>query len=221
MPTSRRLPRLRPPRRRPAEPPAPATAPAATKTAPVVTTLRDRMAAVLDKQMAAADKLLKSSDDEMAKPEKERDLRKAHGLKLGAAQAYLKVSQAAKNDATQLKKDDQPGFLDQYEKANREKAISLYLDLAGKAKELKDYARRRQPVPGRPGDRSPERLRPGRPQGHRRGVEDRLAEPHQLRLFHRRQQPGQPEYQAVADLEKRLHRLRLLAHLGRLRLVTL
>ncbi len=102
-------------------------------------TPQERMAASLDQQVDAADKLLKSSDDEMTKPDKQRDLKKALSLKISAAQAYLRVSAAAKIDATQIKKDDQPAFLDKYDKPNREKAISLFLDVAAAAQDAKDY----------------------------------------------------------------------------------
>jgi len=123
--------------------PAPA-APAATGTAPAAQPSgdpeKDKMIAANNTQVAAAEKLLSQSDEESAKAEGTRDAAKALRLKISAAQAYMKIAQTAKANATRLKEDERPAFLDQCDKPNRDKAISMFLELAGAAKEKKSYS---------------------------------------------------------------------------------
>jgi len=126
-----------------ASPPAPAGATAApaveTPTAAAAKTTLEKVAAEIDAQVAAAEKLVKLFNEEMAKPEDKRDPRRINGLKLNAAQAYLRAAQKAKYNAPRFKDDARQSFLDQYEKPNREKAIALLQELADAAMQKKDY----------------------------------------------------------------------------------
>ena len=126
-----------------ASPPAPAGATAApaveTPSAAAAKTTLEKVAAEIDAQVATAEKLVKLFNEEMAKPEDKRDPRRINGLKLNAAQAYLRAAQKAKYNAPRFKDDARQSFLDQYEKPNREKAIALLQELADAAMQKKDY----------------------------------------------------------------------------------
>jgi tetratricopeptide (TPR) repeat protein len=100
----------------------------------------DKVAAEVTTKVTAAEKLLKLNEEEMAKPEDKRDLKKANGLKMNAALAYFQAAQKAKGFSVRLKDDEKAPFLDQYDKPNREKAVSILLELADAAKTKKDYA---------------------------------------------------------------------------------
>jgi hypothetical protein len=121
------------------EPAVPAPAPVAAPPAPKTSTVQDQAINTIKLQIEKAEKILKLADAELAKPEEKRDMRKVLSWKLSAAQAYQAAANAAKRTSAQMKKDDQPAFLEQYEQPNREKAIALYLELAAVAKEKKSY----------------------------------------------------------------------------------
>jgi len=122
---------------------APAAAPAApaveTPTAATAKTALEKAAAEINAQVAAAEKLVKLFNEEMAKPEDKRDLKRINGLKLNAAYAYMRAAQKAKFYAPRIKDDARQSFLDQYEKPNRENAIALLQELAAAAVEKKGY----------------------------------------------------------------------------------
>jgi tetratricopeptide (TPR) repeat protein len=125
-----------------AAPPATtATTPAAgTTEKPAVKNLAlDRTIADIAAQVAASEKLLKSCEEEMAKPEDKRDVKKAQNLKVNAALGYYRAAAKAKGFSLRLKDDEKQSFLDQYDKPNREKAVSLLLELADAAKGKKSY----------------------------------------------------------------------------------
>ncbi|MCX5676217.1 MAG: hypothetical protein NTX87_14520 [Planctomycetota bacterium] len=126
-----------------AAPAAPAAAPAApaveTPTPGAAKTTLEKAAAEVNAQVATAEKLAKLFNEEMTKPQEKRDQKKINGLKLNAAQAYLRAAQRAKYYAPRFKDDAKQSFLDQYEKPNRENAIALLQELADAAKEKKDY----------------------------------------------------------------------------------
>jgi len=122
---------------------APAGAPAApaveTPTPGAAKTTLEKAAAEINAQVATAEKLAKLFNEEMAKPQEKRDQKKINGLKLNAAQAYLRAAQRAKYYAPRFKDDARQSFLDQYEKPNRENALALLQELADAAMEKKDY----------------------------------------------------------------------------------
>lgn len=119
-----------------------ATAPAGDKPAgaAVKNAAADKVAAEVAAKVTAAEKLLKLNEEEMAKPEDKRDIKKASNLKMNAALAYFQAAQKAKGFSVRLKDAEKASFLDQYEKPNREKAVSILLELADAAKTKKDYA---------------------------------------------------------------------------------
>jgi len=90
-------------------------------------------------QADVAERLLKLYEEEMAKPESKRNLRKAQGLRLNAAQAYFRAALKAKADSALLTADEKPTFLEQNEKPNREKAVALLMELAAAARQQKDF----------------------------------------------------------------------------------
>jgi len=102
-------------------------------------TRAERLADEVKTQVAAAEKLLKLCDDELAKPKDKQDAKKILGLKMTAAQTYLRAAGRAKSGAGMLAKDEREAFLQQYEQPNRSKAISILLELAAAAKDMKDY----------------------------------------------------------------------------------
>jgi tetratricopeptide (TPR) repeat protein len=109
--------------------------------APVKNVALDKTVADVGAQVTQAEKMLKLAEEELAKPEDKRDARKSpQQLKLNAALAYLRAAQKAKGFSIRLKEDERPAFLDQYDKPNREKAVSLLLELADAAKAKKAYA---------------------------------------------------------------------------------
>jgi tetratricopeptide (TPR) repeat protein len=126
---------------------APAVAPPAAPAAPGTAapnpsakeTRAERLADEVKTQVAAAEKLLKLCDDELAKPKDKQDAKKILGLKMTAAQTYLRAAGRAKSGAGMLAKDERETFLQQYEQPNRSKAISILLELAAAAKDMKDY----------------------------------------------------------------------------------
>jgi tetratricopeptide (TPR) repeat protein len=108
--------------------------------APIKNVALDKAVADVGAQIAQAEKMLKLAEEELAKPEDKRDAKKIQQLKVNAALAYLRAAQKAKGFSVRLKEDERPAFLDQYDKPNREKAISLLLELADAAKAKKAYA---------------------------------------------------------------------------------
>ncbi|MCX5685486.1 MAG: hypothetical protein NT049_17660 [Planctomycetota bacterium] len=118
----------------------PAVTPAAPDAdKPIKNVALDKVVADVGVQVAQAEKLLKLADDEMAKPEDKRDLKKIKQLKINAALAYFQAAQKAKGFSVRLKEDERPSFLDQYDKPNREKSVSILLELAEAAQKKKDY----------------------------------------------------------------------------------
>ena len=115
----------------PAPTPAPKQEPKVDKT--------EKAAAAVKAHVAVAEKLLQQAQEEMAKPEGKRDAKKADGLRLKAADAYVVAALAAFRSAASLKGDEKQSFLDQYDKPNREKAIGIYLELAGAAKDSRRW----------------------------------------------------------------------------------
>jgi hypothetical protein len=100
----------------------------------------DKTITEIKAQVAVADKFMAQHDEEMAKPDDKKDLKKALTAELNAAQAYYRAALKAKgNSAFVTKADEKQTFLDTYEKPNRDKAISLMLELAATAKEKKAY----------------------------------------------------------------------------------
>jgi hypothetical protein len=94
-------------------------------------------AAAVKNQVAMAEKLMQQVSEEMTKPDGKRDAKKVDGLKLKAANTYVAAAFAAIRGAATLKADEKQTFLDQYDKPNRDKAISILLDLADAAKSKK------------------------------------------------------------------------------------
>jgi hypothetical protein len=123
---------------------AKATTPAVTPAAPdaekpIKNAALDKVIVDVGAQVAQAEKLLKLAEDEMAKPEDKRDLKRIQQLKINAALAYFQAAQKAKGFCVRLKDDDRQSFLDQYDKPNREKSVSILLELADAAKAKKAY----------------------------------------------------------------------------------
>jgi len=78
-----------------------------------------------------ADKALALYDEEMAKPEKERDEKGALGFKERAARFYAAASLRARQSRGYVPQEAQKAAIaDQYEIPARDKAIAIYLDLA-------------------------------------------------------------------------------------------
>ena len=78
-----------------------------------------------------ADKALALYDEEMAKPEKERDAKRALGFKERAARFYAAASLRARQSKGYVPQEAQKASIgDQYEIPARDKAIAIYLDLA-------------------------------------------------------------------------------------------
>jgi len=118
-----------------APPAAGAPAPAAAGTDPRMQKAAEPIKAILA-QIEKAQKLL---SDESAKPAEKQDAKKIRSMKEAIARLYLTASQKAKFQSASFKGDDKQAFLDQYEKPNREKAISLLLELANEALSKKDF----------------------------------------------------------------------------------
>jgi len=111
-----------------------APAPTPPKDEKKVVDKAEKAAAPIKAQMAAADKLLQLATEEMAKPDGKRDVRKADGLKLKAANTYVAAALAANRAAAGLKAEEKQAFLSTYDLPNREKAISILMELADAAK---------------------------------------------------------------------------------------
>ncbi|MCX5648567.1 MAG: hypothetical protein NTX40_05650, partial [Planctomycetota bacterium] len=78
-----------------------------------------------------AEKALALYDEEMAKPEKERDEKRALGFKERAARFYAAASLRARQSKSYVPQEAQKAAIaDQYEIPARDKAIAIYLDLA-------------------------------------------------------------------------------------------
>lgn len=77
--------------------------------------------------------------EEATKAIEKQNAAKLRGLKETIAGLYLTAAQTAKAQSATFKGDDKQAFLDQYDKPNREKAISLLLELANEALAMKDY----------------------------------------------------------------------------------
>ncbi|MBM4017788.1 MAG: hypothetical protein FJ288_05580 [Planctomycetes bacterium] len=114
---------------------APAAAPDAAKL--------EKVAAPVKEALAQIEKAQKTLDDEMSKPNEKRDAKKILGLREGIARMYLTAAQKAKvqsQSALLSKPEERQALLDQYEKPNREKAISLLMELANESLSKNDFA---------------------------------------------------------------------------------
>lgn len=130
----------------PAAPTAPAApAPGATTPAEGTTPAAganvkvERAAAPVKKILGQIETAQKQIDEETAKPAEKQNALKLRGLKETIARFYLTAAQTAKAQSGAFKGDEKQAFLDQYDKPNREKAISLILELARDAEMKKDY----------------------------------------------------------------------------------
>jgi hypothetical protein len=99
----------------------------------------ERAAAPVKKILAQVETAQKLVEEEMAKPADKQNLVKLRGLKENVARLYLNAAQAAKAQSGAFKGEEKQAFLDQYDKPNREKAISLILELANEALAKKDF----------------------------------------------------------------------------------
>jgi len=102
----------------------------------------EKAAAPVKEILAQVAKVQKLLDDELAKPDGKRDVKKIPNLKEGIARLYLSAAQKAKAQAQSAiftKAEDKQAFLDQYDKPNREKAIALLFELANDALGRKEY----------------------------------------------------------------------------------
>jgi len=78
-----------------------------------------------------ADKALALYDEEMAKPEKEQNAKRARGFKERAARFYAAASLRARQSKGYVPQESQKAAIaDQYEIPARDKAVAIYLDLA-------------------------------------------------------------------------------------------
>jgi hypothetical protein len=88
-------------------------------------------------RIASAEKQLEMYSKEMARPEKDRNLQAASDYQKQAAQYYGEAVLKARSIAAQFKNaEDKQVIVDQYEKPALEKAIGLYLQMAGAAMAL-------------------------------------------------------------------------------------
>ena len=101
----------------------------------------ETLVAAIKEQVAFAEKLVQQAEEEMAKPDKQKNVKRAETLKTNAAKAYLAAAlNAYRNSVMFSKEDEKQAFLDQYDKPNREKAIALFLELADSARKQKRYS---------------------------------------------------------------------------------
>ena len=78
-----------------------------------------------------ADKAVALYDEEMAKPEKEQNAKRARGFKERAARFYAAASLRARQSKGYVPQESQKAAIaDQYEIPARDKAVAIYLDLA-------------------------------------------------------------------------------------------
>jgi len=104
----------------------------------------EKAAAPVKEILAQIAKVQKLLDDELAKPDGKRDVKKIPAFKENIARYYLSAAQKAKAQAqsaifTKADDKDKQAFLDQYDKPNRDKAIALLLELANEALGRKEY----------------------------------------------------------------------------------
>lgn len=126
----------------PAAPAAPGAAAAPGAPAPAATGAdprTEKAAAPIKETLAQIEKPQKALSDESAKPAEKQDAKKIAQIKESIARLYLTAAQKAKFQCASFKGDDKQAFLDQYEKPNREKAISLLFELANDALAKKDF----------------------------------------------------------------------------------
>ena len=114
--------------------PAEGTTPAGGASAKV-----EKAAAPVKKILAQVEVAQKQIDEETAKPAEKQNAQKLRGLKETIARTYLTAAQTAKAQSGVFKGDEKQAFLDQYDKPNREKAISLILELARESEMKRDY----------------------------------------------------------------------------------
>jgi hypothetical protein len=117
---------------------APATPPVKEATAAKDVKMENAVKAI-EAKVAQAEKVMDLSKKESEKPAEKQNEKLVNGYKLSAARMYLGAALEAKAQAGRFKKDeDKQSILDQYEKPNKEKAIAIFLELAGVAKQKGD-----------------------------------------------------------------------------------
>jgi hypothetical protein len=120
---------------------APAATGAAAGETPAVATdaKTEKAAAAVKKILTQIEAAQKAGSDEAAKPAEKQSAAKIRGSKETVARLYLVASQTAKMQSSSLAADQKQPFLDQYDKPNREKAITGLLELANESLLKKDY----------------------------------------------------------------------------------
>jgi hypothetical protein len=121
-------------------PGAPAAPAEGATPAPAVDNAKlEKVAGPVKDVLAQIEKVQKLLDAEIAKPDEKRDAKKILGFKESIARLYLSAAARAKGQAAALKPEEKQPFLDQYEKPNRGKAISILMELANEALGKKDF----------------------------------------------------------------------------------
>jgi hypothetical protein len=125
----------------PAAPGAAVAAPAgdAAGTAAPVDAKTEKASAPVKKILTQIETVQKQCDEEAAKPTDKQDPKKVRSMKEAIARLYLTAAQTAKTQSATFKGDEKQAFLDQFDKPNREKSISLLLELANDSLTKKDY----------------------------------------------------------------------------------
>jgi len=125
----------------PAAPGAAVVAPAgdAAGTAAPVDAKTEKASAPVKKILTQIETVQKQCDEEAAKPTDKQDPKKVRSMKEAIARLYLTAAQTAKTQSATFKGDEKQAFLDQFDKPNREKSISLLLELANDSLTKKDY----------------------------------------------------------------------------------
>jgi len=124
-----------------AAPGAAVVAPAgdAAGTAAPVDAKTEKASAPVKKILTQIETVQKQCDEEAAKPTDKQDPKKVRSMKEAIARLYLTAAQTAKTQSATFKGDEKQAFLDQFDKPNREKSISLLLELANDSLTKKDY----------------------------------------------------------------------------------
>ena len=99
----------------------------------------EKASAPVKKILTQIETVQKQCDEEAAKPTDKQDPKKVRSMKEAIARLYLTAAQTAKTQSATFKGDEKQAFLDQFDKPNREKSISLLLELANDSLTKKDY----------------------------------------------------------------------------------
>jgi hypothetical protein len=99
----------------------------------------EKASAPVKKILTQIETAQKLCDEEAAKPTDKQDPKKVRSMKEAIARLYLTAAQTAKTQSATFKGDEKQAFLDQFDKPNREKAVSLLLELANDSLTKKDY----------------------------------------------------------------------------------